>query len=154
RGGVRRKDFASDLAGKLDVLAQRRLRLDDGTYCAGNSFGRTRDQRIACGDRCHGEVERGFRSVATADVEDNAPDAPADGNFRPHAVGPEAVDLALFQRLGGGQPEVDGRADRARDRRDAQIVTGGIDPGGDQETPQSHLHPRRGADTAALDDVD
>src|SRR5262249_34840182 len=92
-----------------------------------------------------------FRPIAAANIEHDRADAAPDRNLRAHSVSPEAVDLALLQRSGGGDAEIDAGRHHARHRRDLDAVADEIDPGADEEAAQSHFDPRGGADAAAFD---
>ena len=149
---LRRKQFLADLAGARHVGLQRFLRVDDRAHGRGGLRGRPRDQGIGSGDGRRGIVEARLRAVAAPHVEHDRADAAPHRDFRAHAVGPEAVDLAFLQRLGRGEAEIDAGADRARHRRDLHLVADKIDAGLGQQSAQAFIDPRRGADAASFDD--
>ena len=100
----------------------------------------------------HRVVETAGRPVAAPHVEHDGADPARHRDLGRHAVGPEPVDLAVFQRLRRGQAEIDARcrsrpapgrcgcrrgADRARRRSSRRA--------------QPHLDPGRRADAPALE---
>src|SRR5690242_12847240 len=111
---------------------------------------RAPDQLIRRGHRCHRIIEAFFWSIAAAHVEDHDPHPAADSHFGSHTVRPEAVQLAIFQRLGGRYSEIDASTLRARNRRDLDLVALDIDSGLDQEPAKPEINPRRSADPASL----
>src|SRR5262249_14313363 len=75
-------------------------------------------------------------------------------HFGTHAVGPEAIDLAIFERSRRGEPKVDALTGRARNRSDLHAVTLEIKSGLDEEPAKSHVDPGRRSDIAALHDLE
>src|SRR6516165_4441167 len=91
--------------------------------------------------------------VAAPHVEHHGADSAAYRDLGTHAVGPEAVDLALLQRLRRGDAEIHAGALRARHRRDLHLIAREVDAGFDQQAAQPHVDPRRRADAASLHDA-
>ena len=135
-------------------MPQRRLCLDDGANRRRRRLRRTRDELVRRGNRGHGVVEGRFRTVATAHIEYDSAHAAPDSNFRAHTVGPNPVDLAVFERLGRSHAEIDAGPERPRHRRDRDAVALQIDARLGQQPAQPHLDPGCGADAAALDHID
>src|SRR4029079_18354297 len=86
-----------------------------------------------------------------AHIEHDCSDATAHGHLRPHAVGPEAVDLAILECSGRRETEVDALTRRARNRRDLHAIPIEIEAGLDEKPTEPHVDPRCRSDTAALD---
>ena len=95
-------------------------------------------------------VKASRRSVATAGVENDGPDAAPHRKLGAHAVGPESVDPALFQCPGGAHAEIGAGAMRTGNRRDRHRVPLGIDAGFGEEAAQAHGNPVGGTNSAAL----
>ena len=96
-------------------------------------------------------METGGRAVATADIEHHRTDAATHRDLGAHTVGPEAVDLALFQRFRRGHTKVDTGPCRPRHGCNTHVVAYQIDAGCLQKNPQPHIHPRGRPDAASLD---
>ena len=95
----------------------------------------------------------GVRAVAAPHVENEGSDAAAHRDLGAHAVGPEAVNLALLERLRGGHAEVHAGALRPRHGSDRTSSRCTIDAGSLEQTAQPHVDPGCRADAAPLDDA-
>jgi len=95
-----------------------------------------------------------WKAIAAAHVEHDGADAAPHRYFRAHAVRPEAVELAVLQRLRRHDAEIRHVAENAGHRRDVDLVAIEIDAGGHQQPAQAGIDPWRGADGAAFDDAE
>src|SRR5262245_6632099 len=96
--------------------------------------------RFVC-DSTLGSYQRGesimprFRwPVTPANIQHDAADTATQRDFATHAVGPEAVELAFFQRLRRREAEGNIRSCRAGNRHNLYVVFFRIDAGLDQQT--------------------
>ena len=91
------------------------------------------------------------RAVATPDVDYDLADAAAHRGLAAERVGPEAVDDAALERLGGEDAERRARVERAGHGRDRDPVARGIDAGLGEQAQEGAIGPGGGADPEALD---
>ncbi len=149
-GLARRKALLADFGGARHICLQGVLRRNERAHRARGDFGRALDQMVGRRQNRHRVVEssRAARWGAAPHIEHDAADARCHRQLGGHAVGPEPVDRALFERLGRGQAEIDARSRCARHRADADVVALRIEAGGGEQPAQPHLDPGRGPDAA------
>src|SRR5262249_13638521 len=111
-------------------------------------------QSVARRYRGHGVVETRLRAVAAAHIKHDRSNAPSHGHLRPHAIGPEPIDLALLERPRRRETEVDAFSGRARHRRDFHIVPIEIKTGLNEKPAKPHVDPGRCSDAATLNHLE
>src|SRR6516164_10960623 len=92
--------------------------------------------------------------VAAAHIENAGADAPPHRDLGPHAVCPEPVDQAVFERLRRGQSEIDAGPRGSRHRGDPDPIALQIDASFSQQPAEPHLDPGCRSDAAPLDHAD
>ena len=112
------------------------------------------EKAVGYGQRRHRVIEALLRPVAAPDVEHDLASPVTYGDLGAHAVGPEAVDEPVFQRLRSHQTEIDAAAPGIGNWGDRDIVAHRIDAGCDEELLQPEIDPRCRADLASFNDID
>src|SRR4029077_13459716 len=112
----------------------------------GRDVGRSVDQALGRCDRRHRVVEAFGRPVTAPYIEHHGAVTTTNRDFRSHAIGPKAVDLAGLKRLRGGDAEVDAGPARPWHRSDLNAVAFRIDTGADEQLAKPHFDPWRRAD--------
>src|SRR5262249_60985575 len=116
------EELTAGLGGASDVLPQRYLRLDDGANGRRRHLRRVLNKPVRRGNRGHGVVEGGRRTVTAAHIEHDGAHTAADSDFRAHAVGPKSIYFAVFESFGCGHTEIDASTQCPRDWHDLHAV--------------------------------
>ncbi len=153
-GGRRRKPASSDLGRARGVLAKNALSAHDRAHRRGHARRLAGDQRLGRREGRERVLPGVAGPIASPDVDDDFPDAPAHGGLAAERVGPEAVDRAALQSLGGRDAEGRSRIGASGYRGDLDTVADRIDADLLEELEQGAVGPWGGADPEPLDGRD
>ena len=95
----RRKSLPAHFCSPAHVFFERFMGFHDGPDCRASAIGFLCDSTLGRHERGESIIPRLRRPVTAANIQDHAADAAAQSDFAAHAVGPEAVELAFFERL-------------------------------------------------------
>src|SRR5262245_10136986 len=95
----RGKALLAHFCGSAHVFFERLMGFHDSPNGGASTIRFVCDSTLGSYQRGESIIPRLRRSVATTNIQHHAADTTAQCDFATHAVGPEALELAFFQRL-------------------------------------------------------
>src|SRR5262249_11562709 len=138
----RGKALLAHFCGSAHVFFERLMGFHDGPDCRASAIRFVRDPTFGSYERGESIMLRLRRSVTPTNIQHHLADTTAQRDFATHAVGPEAVELAFFQRLRRREAEGNIRPCCAGTPNIMYIVLFRIDARLDQQTLKTKIYAR------------